>query len=191
MRLTILNQGHSFGTKALFAMIRVFSRHPVLDVVKFAKYRPEFYGAQAMTQEAMRGPSSWSVGDRELMAAFIAKNNDCEWCTRAHTAVAMKAYQDGTRVTAVLSDLETAPIEEPLRATLRMLRKLTQEEPVTAEDMSQVLSNRVSREQVEDALAVYFVFNTTARLANAFGFELPRGDAFEAGAKYLLARGYR
>ncbi len=191
MRLMILDRGHSFGTKALFAMIRVFSRQPVLDVVKFAKYRPDFYGAQKMTHEAMRGPSSWSVGDRELMAAFIAKNNDCEWCTKAHTAVAKMAYKDETKVAAVLSDLETAPIEAPLRATLWMLRKLTREGEVTAEDMRRVLSSGVSREQIEDALAVYFVFDTTARLANAFGFELPSQEAFEAGAKYLSARGYR
>ncbi|HEX4165717.1 MAG TPA: carboxymuconolactone decarboxylase family protein [Bryobacteraceae bacterium] len=191
MRLVILDRGHSFGTKALFAIIRVFSGHPVLDVVKFAKYRPTFYGAQEMTHEAMRGPSSWSVGDRELMAAFIAKNNECEWCTRAHTAVATKAYKDETRVAAVLSDLDTAPIEEPLRATLRMLRKVTREEAVTADDMGGVLSSGASREQIKDALAVCFVFNTTARLANAFGFALPSRDAFDAGAKYLLARGYR
>jgi hypothetical protein len=57
--------------------------------------------------------------------------------------------------------------------------------------MRRVLSSGVSRQQVEDALAVYFVFNTTARLANAFGFELPSHEAFDAGAKYLLARGYR
>jgi uncharacterized peroxidase-related enzyme len=191
MRLMILDREHSLGTKALFAMIRLFSRQPVLDVVKFAKYRPTFYGAQEMTHKAMRGPSSWSVGDRELMAAFIAKNNECEWCTRAHTAVARMAYKDETRVAAVLSDLETAPIEEPLRATLQMLRNLTREESVSAEDMRRVLSSGVSRQQVEDALAVYFVFNTTARLANAFGFELPSHEAFDAGAKYLLARGYR
>jgi AhpD family alkylhydroperoxidase len=144
-----------------------------------------------MTHEAMRGASGWSVGDRELMTAFVAKNNECEWCTRAHTAVATKAYHDETRVAAVLSDLETAPIEEPLRATLRMLRKLTGEHAVTPDDMRIVLSGGVSREQVEDALAVCFVFNITARLANAFGFALPTQEAFDAGAKYLLARGYR
>jgi uncharacterized peroxidase-related enzyme len=191
MRLVILDRGHSFGTKALFALIRIFSRHPVLDVIKFVKYRPNFYRAQEMTHEAMRGPSAWSVGDRELMAAFVAKNNECEWCTRAHTAVATKAYHDEARVVAVLSDLETAPIEEPLRATLRMLRKMTREHAVTADDMRTVLSSGVSHEQIEDALAVCFAFNITARLANAFGFALPSQEAFDAGAKYLLARGYR
>lgn len=191
MRLMILDQGHGFGTKALFALIRIFSGHPVLDVIKFVKYRPNFYGAQEMTHEAMRGPSGWPVGDRELIAAFVAKNNECEWCTRAHSAVATRAYHDEARVAAVLSDLETAPIEEPLRATLRMLRKLTREHTVTADDMRTVLSNGASREQIEDALAVCFAFNTTARLANAFGFALPSREAFDAGAKYLLARGYR
>lgn len=191
MRLMILDRGHSFGTKALFAVIRLFSRQPVLDVIKFVKYRPEFYRAQEFTHAVMRGSSSWSVGDRELMAAFVAKNNECEWCTRAHTAVAAKAYDDEARVAAVLSDLETAPIEEPLRATLRILRKLTREHAVTADDMRTVLSSGVSRKQIEDALSVCFAFNITARLANTFGFALPSPEAFDAGAKYLLTRGYR
>ena len=37
----------------------------------------------AVTQDAMRGPSTWSVGDREVIAAFIAKTNQCEFCTKA------------------------------------------------------------------------------------------------------------
>ena len=91
----------------------------------------------------------------------------------------------------MLSDLETAAIEEPLRATLRMLRKLTREHAVDADDMRAVLAAGVSREQIEDALAVCFSFNTIGRLADAFGFSVPGPEAFAAGAKYLLARGYR
>jgi hypothetical protein len=91
----------------------------------------------------------------------------------------------------VLSDLGTAAIEEPLRATLRLLCKLTGEHAVNADDMRAVLAAGVSREQIEDALAVCFTFNTIDRLADAFGFCVPDPKAFEAGAKYLLARGYR
>jgi hypothetical protein len=81
MRLRILDSGHSFGTKVLFGLIRVVSGQPVLDVVKLAKYRAEFYGGPMgdVTQEAMRGPSKWAVGDRELMAALISKMNRCEF----------------------------------------------------------------------------------------------------------------
>jgi AhpD family alkylhydroperoxidase len=78
----------------------------------------------------MRGQTAWSVGDRELRAAVVAKTNECEWCTKAHSAVAERAYGDAARVAAVLANLETAPIEEPLRATLRMLRKLNREDSV-------------------------------------------------------------
>jgi AhpD family alkylhydroperoxidase len=193
VRLAILDSGHSFGTKALFALIRAVSRLPVLDVIKLARYRADFYGKpmQAVTHEAMRGASKWSVGDRELMAAFVAKTNQSEWCTKAHSAVAERAFGNGAKVAAVLSDLETAPIEEPLRATLRMLRKLTPEHTVGAIEMRAVLAAGVSQEQIEDALAVCFSFNTIGRLADAFGFFVPGPEAFEAGAKYLLARGYR
>jgi AhpD family alkylhydroperoxidase len=193
MRLDILDRGHSLGTKILFLLIRAASRQPVLDVIKLVKYRADFYGKlmQGVTQEAMRGPSAWPVADRELMAAFVAKTNDCEWCRKAHAAVAEEAYRDGAIVSAVLSDFETAPIEEPLRATLRMLCRLTREHAVNAGDMRAVLAAGGSREQIEDALAVCFSFNTIGRLADAFGFLLPGPKAFEAGAKYLLARGYR
>jgi uncharacterized peroxidase-related enzyme len=175
----------------VFALIRLVSRLPVLDVIKLVKYRPDFHAAQGVTHEAMRGPSAWPVGDRELMAAFVAKNNECAWCVRAHAAVAEGAYGDAARVSGVLKDLETAPIEEPLRATLRMLHKLTRGHSVNADDMRAVLAAGVSREQIKDALAVCFAFDITARLANTFGFVLASQRAFDAGAKYLLARGYR
>jgi AhpD family alkylhydroperoxidase len=193
MRLRILDSGHSFGTKALFALIRTVSRQPVLDVIKLVKYRGDFYGGpmQAVTQDAMRGPSAWSVGDRELMAAFVAKTNQSEFCFKAHSAVAQGAYRDAKMVSAVLSNLDTAPIAEPLRATLHMLAKLTREHAVNAEDMRAVLAAGASRQQIEDALAVCFSFNVIGRLADTFGFAVPGPKAFEAGAKYLLARGYR
>ncbi len=193
MRLEILNSGYTYGTKVLFAFIQLASRRPVPDAAKLVFYRADFYGdpMKKITHEAMRGPSAWSVGDRELMAAFISKTNECEFCIGAHTATAAGAYHDEGRVAAVLSNLETAPIEEPLRATLRMLQKLTREHSVAATDMRGVLDAGVSHEQIEDALAVCFAFNTTNRLADAFGFFVPGPKRFESGAKYLLSRGYK
>jgi hypothetical protein len=91
----------------------------------------------------------------------------------------------------VLEDLSSAPVEEPLRATLRMLGKLTRDGTVDAQDMREVLAAGVSREQVEDALAVCFAFNVTGRLGDAFGFELLSPEAFDAAAKFLLRRGYK
>jgi len=193
MRLEVLNRGYGPGPKVLFALIRLLSGHPVPDAAKLVFYRPGFYGSRAkkFTHEVMRGPSAWSVGDRELMAAYVSQANGCAFCVGAHSATARQAYQDGSKVAAVLADLESAPVGDGLRATLRMLGQLTREGKVGAEDMRPVLSAGVSRQQVEDALAVGAAFNTTDRLADAFGFEVLSPEGFEAGARYLLKRGYR
>jgi len=81
MRLEILDHGHSLKTKAMFVMIRLVSRGRVPDVIKTLMYRPDFLGTplNEVFQEAMRGPSEWSVGDRELMASFVSKTNECEF----------------------------------------------------------------------------------------------------------------
>lgn len=121
----------------------------------------------------------------------MAKTNQCEFCTKAHSAVARGAYHDGQRVSAILSDFDIAVIEQPLRATLLMLGKLTRDHSVGVDDIRTVLAAGASRQQIEDALAVCFSFNVIGRLADAFGFSVPGPEAFEAGAKYLLARGYR
>jgi hypothetical protein len=81
MRLDVLDSGHTLGKKALFVMIRVMSRVPVPDVVKTLMYRPDFFGAPmgVVFQTAMRGPSEWTVAEREMMASFVSKTNECEF----------------------------------------------------------------------------------------------------------------
>ena len=81
MRLEILDRGQGLGSKALFVLIRVMSKYSVPDVLRLLKYRPDFFGAPMgeVFQEALRGPSEWSVGDRELMASYISKTNECEF----------------------------------------------------------------------------------------------------------------
>jgi hypothetical protein len=191
MRLEILDRGHRLHTKAIMALIRVFSGHPVVDAVKLALYRPDFYGGGPLTHEAMRGPSDWSIGDRELMAAYVSKANQCPFCVSAHSATSSMWYRDDAKVTGTLADVETAPIDEPLRATLRMLGKLTQQNSLDADDIRAVLASSASPQQVKDALAVSLAFNITDRLANAFGFEVASPEAMKSGARFLLKRGYR
>lgn len=193
MRLDILNRGYRPGTRLLFALIRLMSGQPLPDAARLLFYRPDFYGnrAKEFTHEAMRGPSAWPVADRELMAAHVSAANDSAFCVGAHTATASRAYRDRSKVAAVLDDVESAPVEEPLRATLRMLGQLTTAGTPTAADMREVLAAGASPQQVKDALAVCAAFNTTNRLADAFGFQMLSPEGFEAGAKVLLKRGYR
>ena len=98
----------------------------------------------------------------------------------------------GSVVKAVLDDLDTAPIGEPLRATLRLLQMVTRSPgTVTADDMRAVLATGVTKSQLEDALAVCFAFNVIDRLADTFEFQIPAQGSFDASAKMLLSRGYK
>jgi hypothetical protein len=42
-------------------------------------YRRDFLGSRfnPLCQDIMRGASGWSVGERELMAAFVSKSRRC------------------------------------------------------------------------------------------------------------------
>ena len=90
----------------------------------------------------------------------------------------------------MLADVATASIDDKLRATLVFLGKVTRS-TVTAADVRTLLAAGVSRAQIDDALAVCFAFNVIDRLADTFEFHVPEAAAFEAGAKFLLTRGYK
>jgi hypothetical protein len=81
VRLRALDRGHPLTTKLLFALIRLMSGHRAPDVVKTLRYRPEFFGGamSELFQQVMRGPSAWSIADRELMAAYVSRTNACEF----------------------------------------------------------------------------------------------------------------
>ncbi|HYU08579.1 MAG TPA: hypothetical protein VEK77_04265 [Gemmatimonadales bacterium] len=79
MRLSRVEHGHRLGEKLKLILIRLVGRRRVPDVVKTILYRPELWGRSmtAWTQAVMRGPSEWSVGERELFAAFTSRLNQC------------------------------------------------------------------------------------------------------------------
>ena len=79
MRLSVVEQGHAPGEAALLEIIRKRSGQEPLGVIKTLLYRPDLFGrpfSDALDQ-AMRGPSEWSPGERELFAAFTSLLNQC------------------------------------------------------------------------------------------------------------------
>jgi alkylhydroperoxidase family enzyme len=95
-------------------------------------------------------------------------------------------------VDAVLRDVGSAPIAEPLRATLAFLGKVTRHhDTVVPDDVRRLLALGVTRSQIEDALHVCFAFNVITRLADTFEFEVGSKESFASGASHLLSRGYK
>jgi hypothetical protein len=61
------------------AIADAYEGEPTVDVVRTLHYRPELFGRpfSAAVDLAMRGPSDWSAGERELFAAFVSSRNQC------------------------------------------------------------------------------------------------------------------
>ena len=81
MRLATIERPQGLRDALFFALVRVMSGHRVPDVIRTLRFRPEMFGAPMgeVFQEALRGPSEWSVGERELFAAWVSKKNECEF----------------------------------------------------------------------------------------------------------------
>ena len=79
MRLERVASGHRVKEKLLLGLVRVITGAEPEDVVRTLLYRPEFFGGwhNKLTQRVMRGRSPWSVGERELFAAFVSRLNQC------------------------------------------------------------------------------------------------------------------
>jgi hypothetical protein len=81
MRLSVVQNGHTFGVKAIMLLYRVMTGFSAPGVMRTLAYRPQFFGDHynVWLNHVMRGSSHWSVGERELFAAFTSKVNHCEF----------------------------------------------------------------------------------------------------------------
>src|SRR5712691_5618418 len=73
----------------------------------------------------MRGPSPLSVAQRELIAAYVSGLNACAYCRGVHQATAAAFGMAEEVMSALLNDLDRAPVEERLRPLLCYVRQLT------------------------------------------------------------------
>lgn len=54
---------------------------PISDIRRTLTYRADMFGDpfSACLQQLLRGPSDWSVGERELFASFTASRLQCAY----------------------------------------------------------------------------------------------------------------
>jgi alkylhydroperoxidase family enzyme len=94
-------------------------------------------------------------------------------------------------VKAVLEDPEAAPIGEPLKATLSLLRKLVEApEQVTAADAERARAAGVSDDALREAIYVMYLFSIYTRMADALDWEQQPLEARRKAAAMLVRRGY-
>lgn len=192
MRLPEIERGDTLRSRLLIRMISRLAGYRLPDAARVAFYDKKFAGPALgeWTQKAMRGPSSWSVSERELMAAMVATWNTCPFCIGAHRGIAVRGM-DPILADATLADYRTAQITARLRAVLVFLERMTKHpEDLSADDATAALVAGLTVQDLHDAAAVGALFNIIARNANALAFDIPSAQDFDSAAGMLLRRGY-
>src|SRR6476646_3371417 len=71
-----------------------------------------------LTQVLLRGDSTLTEGERELIATVVSNGNQCRFCTAAHTAAADVLLGESETTAKVKQDITIAPVSEKMKALL-------------------------------------------------------------------------
>jgi len=75
-----------------------------------------------LTQILLRGESTLSEGERELIATATSFGNQCKFCTAAHTAAADVLLGESETAEMVKHDPENAPVSDKMKQLLEIAR---------------------------------------------------------------------
>ena len=138
----------------------------------------------------MRGPSAFTAGERELMAAYVSRLNSCTYCASSHSEAAAILGVEPKLLDALMADVDTTPIDKRFRPIFRFLKKLT----VTPYRMIQVDADAIYAEgwgerDLHDVIMVCCCFSFMNRLADGHGLASDP-SLFKARATRLAQEGY-
>jgi alkylhydroperoxidase family enzyme len=173
MRLNNLDKGQRRPAKLFLLMTSKASGVEMPDVVKTFLYRPEFFG-RAMSQlsaRTMRGPSSWTAGEREYIALSTAKLYKIPYCVEIHTEMVRLAS------TGEIDAADPDSVRPEFAAVLAFLEKAARSpDSISEADIRDLRERGVPDDAVVEALHVAFVWNVVDRLAHAFDYRLLEGQ---------------
>jgi len=158
------------------------------------RYRPETAGPLSdLAEVLLRGPSTLTPGERELIAAYVSELNSCEYCSRSHGACAAALLPDGTDVVEqVRADASTAPVSAKLKALLVIASAVQQSgRNVTAELVAGALAAGATDLEIHDTVLIAALFCMFNRYVDGLGTVAPDDPAsYAAGAQRLVLDGY-
>jgi len=164
-------------------------------IIGLLHFRPETAGAlNDLAETVLRGPSTLSRGERELIAAFVSNRNHCVFCARAHSAIAGAQLDEGPAlVDQVHADPESAPIGPKLKALLRIADKVRSGGlHVTRTDVAAARAAEATDTEIHDTVLIAAMFCMFNRYVDGLATFAPDDPAFYARAGQVIAEhGYR
>ena len=145
-----------------------------------------------LTQILLRGPSTLSEADRELIATVVSYGNRCRFCTAAHTAAVVLLMGEAETVEAVKRDLETAPVSKKLRALLRIASRVQEGgRGVSDADVAAAREHGATDLEIHDTVLIAALFGLYNRYVDGLATVTPEEPVFyERLADRIVNRGY-
>ena len=153
-------------------------------ITRFPKY---WAPLMAFHDILLRGPSPFTIGERELIAAYVSGLNACQFCLGAHVVFAEAFGIDGAVFDALLADLDSADVDTRLKPVLAFARKLTLDQArMTPADAQAILDAGWPEEAVNDVTMVTATFNFMNRVIHGHGV-VPNPDLLAARRQAMVS----
>jgi len=147
----------------------------------FARFPKGVEPLMLYTDAVLRGPGALSVADRELIATYVSGLNACKFCFDSHLVYAELFGIKPGLAAALLDNLDTAPVSDPMRALLAYVGKLnTLPSRLVPADAQSVLDAGNSEDALFEAIQVAALFNMMNRLVEGAGVDFNYDEQPEA-----------
>jgi uncharacterized peroxidase-related enzyme len=147
-----------------------------------------------LAQAALRGPSSLTPGERELIGACVSNLNNCNFCRNGHAAIAAELLpDDGTAVACVLNgQIDDQHLSPKMSALLHIAARVQESgRAVTPEDIERARAAGASDDDIHDAVLVAALFCFFNRYVDGLNTFAPTDQAFyRESAKFMAKQGY-
>jgi uncharacterized peroxidase-related enzyme len=145
----------------------------------------------ALSHEIMFEDAPISTALRELIAAYTSSLNRCEFCMKAHAAVAAQLYKDEAMVWSVIHDLEGSTLPERDKTILRFVRKVTLDSgSIDEADIATLHQAEWDDTSIFYAIAACALFSFYNRFVSANGVKPVSDQAFRRLGARMAEKGY-
>ena len=141
----------------------------------------------------LRGPSSLSSGEREMIATYVSTLNDCYFCQTSHRAAAAHHLdRNYAIVDAVRFNHPDAEVSTKLRALLAIAAKVqTGGKNVSPEDIERARKEGATDLEIHDTVLIAAAFCMYNRYVDGLGTFTPTDqDLYDAMGQRMARQGY-
>lgn len=145
-----------------------------------------------LTQILLRGESTLTEGERELIATIVSHRNGCRFCTAAHTAAADILLGEKESAAQVKTDHHSAALSEKMKCLLTIAAQ-TQEsgKAVTTEAVQKAKDAGATDLEIHDTVLIAALFCLYNRYVDGLATVTPADPVFYEGlGKRLKDNGY-